>query len=74
MSPYITGKSIRAARSVLGWTQGDLAAKTGLSAVGIKNIEAGRTDSRISTMNAIQAAFEQSGVTFIEAGITWRGI
>ena len=52
----ISGKQIRAARAMLGWTQRELAAAAGLSEVSIKNAERGVVDSRGSTLNAIQRA------------------
>ena len=69
----ISGKQIRAARALLGWKQRELAAATGLSEVSIKNAERGVVDSRGSTLNAIQRAFDRAGVIFLDTGDTRNG-
>ena len=69
----MTPEKIRSARALLGWRQVDLARHSGLSGITIKNIEAGRTNPRATTMNAIQKAFEDAGVKFLENGVTWTG-
>ena len=69
----ISGKQIRAARALLGWKQRELAAAAGLSEVSIKNAERGVVDSRGSTLNAIQRAFDRAGVIFLDTGDTRNG-
>ena len=69
----ISGKQIRAARALLGWKQRELAAAAGLSEVSIKNAERGVVDSRGSTLNAIQRAFDRAGVVFLDTGDTRNG-
>jgi transcriptional regulator with XRE-family HTH domain len=69
----ISGKQIRAARALLGWKQRELAAAAGLSEVSIKNAERGVVDSRGSTLNAIQRAFDGAGVIFLDTGDTRDG-
>jgi transcriptional regulator with XRE-family HTH domain len=69
----ITTGQIRAARALIGWKQTDLAAKSGVSEISIKNIERGVTDPRSSTLGAIQTAFEKAGVLFLEPGDTRDG-
>lgn len=64
----ITPAQIRAARALLGWKQSDLAGKSGISEIAIKNIERGATDPRSSTLNAIQTAFDAGGVVFLDVG------
>lgn len=64
----ITGAQIRAARALLDMTQAGLAAATGLSETVIKNVEASRSDPRASTLQRIEDAFLQAGVTFIDNG------
>jgi transcriptional regulator with XRE-family HTH domain len=64
----ITAGQIRAARALIGWKQVDLAKKSGISEISIKNIERGVTDPRYRTLEAIQAAFEKAGVVFLEPG------
>jgi len=61
----ITPKQIRAARSLLGWTQNNLADKCGLSTVGINRLEREVSDPRSSTIRIIQSTLEQEGIMFI---------
>src|SRR5216110_193584 len=60
-SPMISGRQIRAARALVGWKQRELAAAAGISEISIKNAERGLVDSRGSTLNAIQQAFDRAG-------------
>jgi DNA-binding XRE family transcriptional regulator len=62
-----------AARALLGWKQRELAAAAGLSEVSIKNAERGVVDSRGSTLDAIQRAFDRAGVVFLDTGDTRNG-
>ncbi len=64
----ISPEQIRAARSLLGWKQKDLAATSEVSEVSIKNIERGSTDARGSTLGKIETAFLAAGVEFIGPG------
>jgi transcriptional regulator with XRE-family HTH domain len=64
----ITGAQIRAARSLLGWKQTDLAKASGVSEISIKNIERGATDPRGSTLASLQNAFTEAGVIFLDPG------
>ena len=64
----ITRAQIRAARALIDWTQTDLAQASGVSQVAIKNLERGATNPRVSTISNIQAAFDQAGVIFLDAG------
>jgi transcriptional regulator with XRE-family HTH domain len=64
----ITAGQIRAARALIGWKQIDLAKRSGVAEVSIKNIERGVTDPRSRTLASIQAAFEKAGVVFLEPG------
>jgi predicted transcriptional regulator len=68
LAPVITVAQIRAARALLGWKQGDLAKAAGISEISIKNIERGVTDPRASTLAAIQRAFDDAGLMFLEPG------
>lgn len=61
----ITTAQIRGARGILGWSQGDLAERTGISATSIGSIENGLTQPRDSTVQLIQKAFEDSGIEFL---------
>jgi transcriptional regulator with XRE-family HTH domain len=55
----------RAARALLKWTQDDLAAKSGSSAVTIRNFENDRSAPQKGTLLLIKQTFENSGVEFI---------
>lgn len=59
---------IRAARSMLGLTQSDLAKASGLSTTGLNNIERGIADPKASTLRAIQGALEEAGIVFLAGG------
>jgi predicted transcriptional regulator len=69
----ISGKQIRAACALVGWKQRELAAAAGISEVSIKNAEGGLVDSRGSTLNAIEQAFDKAGVIFLDTGHTHNG-
>lgn len=60
---------IRAARSLLDWTQDDLAARTGLSKFSIANLEGGKTSSQKKTIDKIIKSLELAGVEFIDEGV-----
>jgi transcriptional regulator with XRE-family HTH domain len=62
----ITLDQIRAARALLNWSQPDLARAADLKLDQIKNIERGRLDPRSSMMAAIEEAFRQAGVIFLD--------
>ena len=59
-------EQIKAARSLLGWSQSDLAKRCGYSLPAINNIERGIASARPETMADIQQTFEQNGVQFID--------
>ena len=61
----ITAAQIKAARSLLGWTQDDLAGKSGVAVITIKNIERGATQSRADTLGKIKAALQGGGAEII---------
>lgn len=64
----ITKEQCRAARGLLDWSQGRLAeaANVGLSTV--RQFEGGARQPIANNLNAIRAAFEQAGVTFLADG------
>lgn len=61
----ITAKQIRAARALLAWSQQDLATSANLSLAVVNNVEREAVDSRRSTLEKIQGAFEAAGVEFL---------
>jgi transcriptional regulator with XRE-family HTH domain len=56
----------RAARGLLGWSQFDLAAKSGLGRATIAAFEAGTANVASRTLRDIAAAFDAAGVIFID--------
>lgn len=60
---------IRAARSLLDWTQDDLAAITGLSKFSIANLEGGKTSPQKGTIDKIIKSLELAGIEFIDDGV-----
>jgi predicted transcriptional regulator len=60
-----TPAQIRAARALLGWTQAELAAKAGISATSLNNLERAAVDPKLSTVNAIRRALENAGIEFL---------
>lgn len=60
---------IRAARSLLDWTQDDLAARTGLSKFSIANLEGAKTSPQKGTIDKIIKSLELAGIEFIDDGV-----
>jgi DNA-binding XRE family transcriptional regulator len=60
---------IRAARSLLGWRQEDLAKASGVGTATIQRIEKSEqpVTGYVSTLVRIQTAFEEAGIVFINA-------
>jgi predicted transcriptional regulator len=60
-------RQIKAARALVGWSQDDLAAKSGISVPTIKRLEAAEGDigGRAETGAALVAALEKAGIEFI---------
>jgi transcriptional regulator with XRE-family HTH domain len=61
----ITGQQVKAARTLLGWTQPVLAAHSGVSGNTVSTFERGRRP-RESTVMTIRRALERAGVEFPE--------
>lgn len=61
----ITIPQIKAARSLLGWRQSDLAEITKLSLPTIKNLERGTASPKSSTLDLLRNALTSAGVDFI---------
>ena len=61
-------EQIRAARSLLGWRQGDLAKASKVAPATIYRLEkgSGPVMGYVSTLMRIQAAFEQAGIRFLD--------
>jgi transcriptional regulator with XRE-family HTH domain len=54
------GENVRAARRARGWTQEELAHRTGLATVQVSRIERGRREVRLTTLLRLLAAFDAS--------------
>ncbi len=64
-----TTEQIRAARALIGWSQGELAEQAGLSQTGIARIENGTNQPNSQTLEKITDAFEKEGIVFILGGV-----
>lgn len=64
-----TIEQIRAARALIGWSQGELADQAGLSQTGIARIENGANQPNSTTIDKIISAFEKKGIIFILGGV-----
>ena len=65
---------IRAARALLGWSQQELADRAIVSLNALARLENGKVNSRISTLQAIEAALAKAGVEFLSAGQKGEGV
>jgi transcriptional regulator with XRE-family HTH domain len=61
-----TIEQIRAARALIGWSQGELADQAGLSQTGIARIENGTNRPNSNTLTKIRAAFDRVDIEFID--------
>ena|SRR5579862_3836715 len=64
----VTTAQVKAARALLGWSQSDLARRSGVSEPTIARLEAlkGEFGGRVGTAKRIRTALETAGVEFIE--------
>jgi transcriptional regulator with XRE-family HTH domain len=62
----ITGRQIRAARSLLEWHAEDLAREAGLTRVTVSNIESDSVQPQERTLASIIAVFDKHGVEFLD--------
>ncbi len=68
-----TIQQIRAARALIGWSQGELAAQSNLSQTGIARIENGTNQPNSTTIQKITSAFDRADIEFIgESGVKKR--
>jgi DNA-binding XRE family transcriptional regulator len=66
----LTGKQMRAARGLLGWSADDLAKASKLSRGTIENAEKieGMPNMQSKNLLAVKTALEKAGIIFIDAG------
>jgi transcriptional regulator with XRE-family HTH domain len=62
----ITPSQCRAARGLLEWSQQELAEYAQVGVVTVHQLEAGTSEPRRATLQAIRRAFETAGVEFID--------
>ena len=67
----MTPAQCRAARGLLDWTQGDLADRSGVTDVTIRNFEKGRTELQSASMQVVRTAFTAAGVEFVDDERGW---
>lgn len=63
-------RQVKAARELLGWSQNDLAEKSGISVPTIQRLEAagGELGGRRETAEAISRALTRAGIEFLNHG------
>jgi transcriptional regulator with XRE-family HTH domain len=61
----ISGRQMRAARSLLEWSGSDLAKKSGLTQMTISNIESDKVQPNEDSLQNILGAFDRHGVEFL---------
>jgi transcriptional regulator with XRE-family HTH domain len=66
MVVILHGEQIRAARGLIGWSQGHLARQAGLGEMTVKRFEAttGPVSGKIESLVKIQDALEKAGIIF----------
>lgn len=62
-SPLVSSRQIRAARALLGWSQQELADRSGISRRSIAASETGEVSG--TTLGALEATFDAAGIHFI---------
>ena len=67
-APLVTTRQIKAARALLGWSQADLARRSGVSEPTVARLEAvdGELGGREGTGDKIRTTIEAAGVEFIQ--------
>jgi DNA-binding XRE family transcriptional regulator len=63
----ITGRQIRAARALLGWSQQQLADSAIISVNAVRRLEGDSVDPRVSTVMAAEKALSLAGIEFLPA-------
>jgi transcriptional regulator with XRE-family HTH domain len=60
------GRLVRAARTLLGWTQEDLAHYAGVPRNAVSGLELDQKDTRLTTVEKVNAALERAGLKFVD--------
>jgi predicted transcriptional regulator len=70
----VTIRQVKAARDLLGWTQGELAKQSGVSLPTVQRLEGqgGSLGGYTSTRDSIVGAFERAGIEFLPGGVRLR--
>lgn len=63
---------IVAARGLLGWSQPDLSARTGVNTATISEIENHKSRPKLETILSIKEAFEFEGLEFVNGGVHYK--
>jgi len=58
--------ALKAARNAVGWSQDELANRSGIAVVTIARMESGRVSPRLSTVGQLKQALEAAGVRIID--------
>jgi transcriptional regulator with XRE-family HTH domain len=69
MNRTLTSKQCRAARSLLAWSQPDLAQSSGVHVQTISNFEQEHSTPSRRTLEKISGTLELAGIEFIEGGV-----
>lgn len=69
-TPGMEGRQIKAARALLGWSQGDLCGRAKISRATLNDLENETGDPRKSSMTAVEDAFRKHAVVFMDDGST----
>ena len=62
----ISGRQIRAARGLMGWSMGELAQKAGVTTITVRSIESDAVQPQEKTLAKIMTVFDRVGVEFQE--------
>lgn len=64
------GRQIKAARALLGWSQGDLCERAKISRATLNDLENETGDPRKSSTTAVEEAFRKHDVVFTDDGVS----
>jgi transcriptional regulator with XRE-family HTH domain len=62
----LTGPQVRAARTLLGWTQPRIAGELGISVSQVVSFEAGRSQLSVLQTSVLKRVLERAGVEFAD--------